>query len=147
MGKKDTVQCLIQLRLTHYNLKTMKSNYNTLLHAEWALDHYDLRLKEKVDLKIEHLLNNSDKRTAHIIGYYTDHTGAKNYWASELGKHFNLDHYVEWFIERADYLKASMYIKKAIVDSGIHPTQYKAGATVINIDQNAPKKSILGHTY
>ena len=111
--------------------KEYKNPYWKLLRVEWAVDHFDPRLKEKIDFKIEYALNLRDYKTPHIFGYYTDHTGSKTYWGAELGKYFDQNDYVEWFTERADYLKSPMYIKKAIVDSGIHPTQYKSGVTQI----------------
>ena len=65
----------------------------------------------------------------------------------ELDKYFNAELFAMHFTQRADYINAPLWIKEYCYNNQIHPAQYKAGATVINIDQNAPKKSILGHTY
>ena len=100
-----------------------------------------------IELKIEVHPNDRDKKVPYIVAYnpkdlivavehrdYRD--GSKNKLVfsegqsckfEELNKYFSAEIFAIHFTQRADYLKAPLWIKEYCYNNRIHPAQYRVG--------------------
>ena len=100
-----------------------------------------------IELKVEVHPNDYDKKVPHLVAYnptdlivevehrdYKD--GSKNELVfsegqtckfEELNKYFSAELFAMGITQRADYLKAPLWVKKCCYNNNIHPALYKSG--------------------
>jgi hypothetical protein len=107
-----------------------------------------------IELKVEVHPNDYDKKVPHLVAYnptdliveverrdYKD--GSKNELVfsegqtckyEELNKYFSAELFAMGITQRADYIKAPLWVKEYCYTNNIHPAQYVPGETVLHTD-------------
>jgi len=92
-----------------------------------------------IELKVEVHPNDYDKKVPHLVAYnhkdlivdiendkLSFHEGLSCKF-EELNKYFSAEIFAIHFTQRADYLKAPLWVKEYCWNKGIHPALYKPG--------------------
>jgi hypothetical protein len=106
-----------------------------------------------IELKVEVHPNDYDKKVPHLVAYNpkdlivevsdeVDETNTRNLVFSEgqtckfeeLNKYFSAELFAMGITQRADYLKAPLWVKEYCYRNNIHPAQYRPGMVVGTIE-------------
>ena len=105
-----------------------------------------------IELKVEVHHNNSDQKVPHLVAYNPNDlivevenetlvfSEGESCKFEELNKYFSAELFAMGITQRADYLKAPLWVKEYCWNKGIHPALYKPGMVQESIQQTLKNK-------